>query len=368
MMAAMADAPTPAAGTGPVFLDPARQAEYDTDGYTTLPLLEAAEVQALLDGYAALVPEADEEHIAFDFTRDDRSVMERVAGLLRPLFAEKVPQHFVDHEAVFWTFVIKPAGPHSGMAMHDDRTYVEEHEGRACTVWVPLVDTSPELDNGYLCVVPGSHTILPVASGTNIPNWFEPYDQYLKDHSVGVAVPAGHALIYDSKTLHWSPANNSDAIRPAIAVAVVPRGAQVVHVVGEGMHHRRVYAVDQRFYLDYHPTLVEGGMPEQYPLIREYSEDRVSATPEEVARAIGADDLPVPTHEVTAPVPRVYHPGEPEDPREVAAAAAPPVAPEEAPAEPEPAVEVVEEQAAPPPAPPAWKVAASRAKRKLLRR
>ncbi|HMQ27780.1 MAG TPA: hypothetical protein PKA98_17450, partial [Acidimicrobiales bacterium] len=51
------------------FLDPARQAEYDHQGYTTLPLLDADEVQALLDGYARLVPEADEEHIAFDFTR-----------------------------------------------------------------------------------------------------------------------------------------------------------------------------------------------------------------------------------------------------------------------------------------------------------
>ncbi len=354
----------PSAAVGATFRDPAREAEYAVEGYTTLPLLDADEVQALLDGYAALVPEADQEHIAFDFTRDDRSVMEGVADLLRPLFAEKVPQHFVDHEAVFWTFVIKPAGPHSGMAMHDDRTYVEEREGRACTVWVPLVDTSPELDNGYLCVVPGSHTILPVASGTNIPNWFAPYDQYLKDHSVGVAVPAGHALIYDSKTLHWSPANNSDAVRPAIAVAVVPRGAQLVHVMGEGMHHRRVYAVDQQFYVDYHPTLVEGGMPEQYPLLREYTEDRVSATPEEVARALGADALPVPTHEVTAPVPRVYRPGEPEDPREVTAAA-PPVG-EPAPAEATPAREP--EPAVAPAAPPAWKVAASRVKRRLLRR
>ncbi|MCB1006529.1 MAG: phytanoyl-CoA dioxygenase family protein, partial [Acidimicrobiales bacterium] len=270
---------------GEIFLDPARQAEYDTEGYTTLPLLTPDEVAALLEGYAALVPEADEEHIAFDFTRDDRSVMDGVARLLQPLFAEKVPQHFVDHRAVFWTFVIKPAGPHSEMALHDDRTYVEEQHGRACTVWVPLVDTGPELDNGYLCVVPGSHTVLPAASGTNVPNWFEPYDEYLRERSIGVAVPAGTALIYDSKTLHWSPPNRSDAVRPALAVAVVPAHAPLVHVVGEGLHHRRVYAVDEEFFVRYHPTLVEGGMPDGYELVREYDEPRVSATPEEVAAA-----------------------------------------------------------------------------------
>lgn len=307
MMAAMAD-PSTAAGTSAVFLDAARQAEYDTQGYTTVPLLDAGEVQALLDGYGALVPEADEEHIAFDFTRDDRSVMEGTLQLLQPVFARKLPEHFIDHEAVFWTFVIKPPGPHSGMALHDDRTYVDEGSGRACTVWVPLVDTSPELDNGYLCVVAGSHRIMPVASGTTVPNWFEPYDQYLKDHSQRVAVPAGTALIYDSHTVHWSPPNLSDRVRPAIAVAVVPAGAQLVHVVGEGLHTRRVYAVDQQFYVDFHPTAIESGMPDRYPLIREYEEPRVEATPEAIAAAIGTDEIPVPTGPVEAPVPRDYRP------------------------------------------------------------
>lgn len=298
-----------------VLLDPERQAEFDTEGYTTVPLLTPDEVRQLIEGYGALVPDADDRTIAFDYTRDDRRVMEGVAGLLGPLFEEKVPEHFVDYEAVFWTFVIKPASPDSEMGLHDDRTYVTEPGSRACTVWVPLVDTSPELDNGYLCVVPGSHTIMPAASGTNVPNWFEPYYEYLVDHAVPVAVPAGTALIYDSRTLHWSPPNRSEAPRPAIAVAVVPAGAQLVHVVGEGMHGRRVYAVDRQFYVDYHPMALEQGMPEGYELLDEYREDCLSASPEEVAVAIGApDDLPVPTGPVAEHVPREYRPGESEAP------------------------------------------------------
>ncbi len=305
----MTPLPTEPAG---ILLDPERQAEFESLGYTVVPFLTAEEVQGLLEGYAALVPEPDESVIAFDFTRDDRRVMDGVARLLQPVFDRVVPRHFVDHEAVFWTFVIKPAGPHSEMGLHDDRTYVDESRSRACTVWVPLVDTSPELDNGYLCVVPGSHTILPVASGTNVPNWFEPYYQYFIEHGVPVSVPAGSALIYDSKTLHYSPPNRSDRVRPAIAAAVVPAGEQLVHVVADGLNRRLVYAVDEQFYVDYHPTAVEQGMPEGYELLREYWEERVSASPEEVARAIGADDLPVPTGEVTAWVPREYRPGEPE--------------------------------------------------------
>lgn len=295
------------------FTDPARQREYETDGFTVIPLLAPDEVQHLLDRYAELVPEPDTDIITFDFTRDDRQVMGEVADLLRPLFARKVPEHFVDHEAVFWTFVIKPPGPHGELALHDDRTYIDESRGRACTVWVPLVDTGPEVGNGHLCVVAGSHTIMPVASGTTIPNWFGPYEQYLRDHSLHMTVPAGSALIYDSKTLHWSPPNLTDQTRPAIAVAVVPAGEQVVHVVGEGMHLRRVYAVDEQFYVDFHPTAIEQGMPDRYPLLREYREERVEATPEDIAAAIGADDLPVPTGPVEAPVPREYRPGADDD-------------------------------------------------------
>lgn len=291
-----------------MLLDVEHQREFEQVGYTIVPFLSPDEVTAAIDGYGDLVADADVGHIAFDYTRDDRRVMAGVRTLLKPVFERHVPRHFSGHEAVFWTFVMKPPSPDSELSLHDDRTYVEDDGGRACTIWVPLVDTGPELDNGYLCLVAGSHTIMPVASGTNIPNWFEPYRDYLIEHSVPVTVPAGSALIYDSKTLHWSPPNRSTELRPAIAAAVVPLGSQLVHVVGEGMHQRFVYAVDQQFYVDFHPTAVEGGMPPGYPLLREYWEDKVSATPEEVAAALGIDELPVPDGEVVAFQPRVYEP------------------------------------------------------------
>lgn len=298
-----------------VFRDPERQEEFDTQGYTVVPFLSADEVQGVLDGYAEIVPEADEAIIAFDYTRDDRRVMHEVAALLSPVFARHIPSHFLSHEAIFWTFVIKPASPHSEMCLHDDRTYVDASRHRACTVWIPLVDTSPELENGCLCVVPGSHRIMPAASGTNIPNWIEPYDSYLKRYARPVAVPAGSGLIYDTKTLHWSPPNLSDQPRPAIAAAVVPSGEQLVHVVGEGLHRRRVYAVDRQFFVDHHPYSIEQGMPPGYDLLEEYWEERVSADPAAVALVGDPGDVPVPAGPAVAAEPRDYpgHASEPSD-------------------------------------------------------
>ena len=293
-----------------VFLDAERQVEFDHQGYTVVPFLSADEVRGLIDGYAEIVPEPDQAIIAFDFTRDDRTVMENVASLLRPVFARHVPGHFVGHEAIFWTFVIKPPGPHSEMCLHDDRTYVDESRNRACTVWIPLVDTSPELANGCLCVVPGSHRIMPAASGTNIPNWIEPYDAYLKRYARPVTVPAGSALIYDVRTLHCSPPNLSGKSRPAIAAAVVPEGEQLVHVVGDGLNKRRVYAVDRQFFVDHHPYSIESGMPPGYELLSEYWEERVSADPDAVALVGDPGDVPVPTGPATPPAPRQAPPPE----------------------------------------------------------
>lgn len=293
-----------------VFLDAERQVEFDDQGYAVVPFLSAAEVRGLIDGYAEIVPEPDEEIIAFDFTRDDRAVMDSVAALLSPVFDRHVPEHFVGHEAIFWTFVIKPPGPHSEMCLHDDRTYVDETRHRACTVWIPLVDTSPELANGCLYVVPGSHRIMPAASGTNIPNWIEPYEAYLKRYARPVTVPAGSALIYDVRTLHCSPPNLSGKSRPAIAAAVVPEGEQLVHVVGDGPHKRRVYAVDRQFFIDHHPYSIESGMPSGYQLLSEYWEERVSADPDAVALVGDPGDVPVPTGPATPPAPRQNPPAD----------------------------------------------------------
>jgi hypothetical protein len=278
----------------PTLRDPVAQAALERDGFAVVPLLDADEVAELLDAHERLVGRPDEAEIVFDYMQDDRSVMQAVTRMLAPYWARRVPEVFTDHAVAFSTFVVKYAGQESGMYLHDDRSFVDERRFRACTMWVPLVDTSPELQNGALHLVPGSHRIMAAASGTNTPDWIRPYEHYLLQHLRPVAVPAGHALVYDTKSLHWSPPNLSDAPRPAIASAMYPREADLVHVVGEGLHHRRVYAVDPEFFVLHHPRSLEQRMPDGYELVEEYDEAEVEADPATIAAAVGhPDELPV---------------------------------------------------------------------------
>lgn len=275
--------------------DPAAQAALDDDGFAVVPLLSAEEVAELRRAHERLVEPPADAQIVFDYMQPDRSVMEQITGLLAPYWARHLDEVFTDHAVAFSTFVVKYPGHESGMYLHDDRSFVDERRFRACTMWVPLVDTSPELDNGCLHLVPGSHQIMPAASGTNTPDWIRPYEHYLIEHLRPVSVPAGHALVYDTKALHWSPPNLSDGPRPAIASAIYPRAAQLVHVVGDGPHRRRIYAVDTDFFVQHHPRSIEEGMPEGYALLEEYDEPLVDADPAAIGAAVGRpDDRPEP--------------------------------------------------------------------------
>ncbi|HYF46426.1 MAG TPA: phytanoyl-CoA dioxygenase family protein [Acidimicrobiales bacterium] len=286
-----------------MFCDPAVDAAMARDGYVTVPFLSSDEVEEILEGYRRIVPTPDEGVMAFDYMRPDRSAMEAVAGLLAPYWERHLPGLFVDHDVVFSTFVIKPPSADSTMYLHDDRTYVDESRHRSCTVWIPLVDTSPELRNGCLHVVVGSHRIMTAASGTNTPDWIRPFEGYLAAHATPVSVPAGSALVYDTRTVHSSPPNLSDRPRPAIAAAMAPRGAELIHVFADDLHHRRVFAIDKDFFVRWHPRQLERRMPPDYPLIREYDEPVVDADPAVVAAVCDPSDIPVPTGPAAIPEP-----------------------------------------------------------------
>jgi hypothetical protein len=272
----------------------------EQDGYVVVPLLSAEEAERLRREYAEQVPGPRADGgMAFDYMQEDRDSMRRVTALLARLWEERLPQVFTDHRAVFSTFVHKRPGPESGMFLHDDRTYVDERAHRAHTIWVSLVDASPEIGNGCLYVVPGSHLISSCASGSRTPDWVRPYEAYLRRFLKAVPTRAGEAIVYDSKALHCSPPNTTETTREAIATAVAPRSARLVHVVADG-DQRRVYAVDPSFFVEVHPHAVErDGMPPTYECIAEYVEPQPVPAPEAVAAACDPDDVPIPERQPT---------------------------------------------------------------------
>jgi ectoine hydroxylase-related dioxygenase (phytanoyl-CoA dioxygenase family) len=311
----------------PVLRDEAADLELATAGYAIVPLFDADEVAEIRARCRAGLARPDEPGpMAFDYMQEDRGAMRRVEDLLAPVWEQHLPELFADHEVVFSTFVLKPPGHGSGMFLHDDRTFVDEEQHRAFTVWVPLVDVSPELDNGTLYLVPGSHRIMPAASGTGTPDWIRPYERYLERFLQPVRMRAGEALVYDTKTLHGSTANLTDTTREAIATAIAPRGAELIHVVADGPQ-RQVHVVDHDFFLDVHPNdIAAHGMPERYPRTRSYEEHLLEADPVAIARVCDPGEVPVPERGIDDPPPSMRG-IEPFGPSEEAAPADVPPAP-----------------------------------------
>jgi ectoine hydroxylase-related dioxygenase (phytanoyl-CoA dioxygenase family) len=218
--------------------------------------------------------------------RPDRSVMRTLRDLLDPVWRAHLPRLFHDPAVAMATVVTKHPGDQSGMFLHEDRTFVDESRARAYTVWIPLVPVGPDLDNGGLQIVPGSHRLPTGLAGSNTPDLIRPFEAELRARLVPVTAEAGDAVVYDTRTLHASAPNLSGEPRPALTFAVVPDDEVMIHVVATSPTHRRVHAVTPDFFVEHHPREIEVEMPEDCPVIAEYDEEP-SLTADDVARVLG---------------------------------------------------------------------------------
>lgn len=277
--------------------DPDLEAALRHEGFARIPVLDAAAAASLRAAYRRSCP-ADDGGLAIDYMREDRSHMRRVRDLVAPILEPVIEAHFVDHELAFVTFVTKHPGEASEMFLHEDRTFVDERCTRAGTLWIPLVDVGPDLPNGGLGLVPGSHRLATSLSGTDTPELYRGFEPDLRRALVSPALPAGTGVYYDTRTLHASPPNLGAEPREAIACAIVPRGAGLVHVVARGRRRRELYAVDGSFFTDHHPHSVGGSVPAGARLLERWDEE-LEAPAAEVAALLG--------HEPGEPAVAVHH-------------------------------------------------------------
>lgn len=234
----------------------------------------------------------DDEGLAIDFVREDRSVIKAVRDVLEPMWANHLPGTFVDYSPVVSTFVVKVPGPDSAMKLHHEPTFVAPPI-RTFNIWIPLVDVTRELDNGILQLIPGTEKLDYGHVGFNTPVAFRPFERFLSDHLVGLDVRAGDAVIYDTRMLHASTPNRSDRHRPAIAAALAPTEAPLIHTVASGARSRVVYRVDRQFFLNLHPSSVAEEISASYPVLEEFEQCKV-LSPAQIAEAVGSSEPPVP--------------------------------------------------------------------------
>ncbi|MFZ4434461.1 MAG: phytanoyl-CoA dioxygenase family protein [Microthrixaceae bacterium] len=219
--------------------------ELSDQGFTSRPFLGASVVDQLLELVAELDLAPDHDFFASSNDLDGAAaqrVAARITSLVTPALADLLP----DHDLFLASVLTKGRGPGSRVSFHQDLTYTDERHHRATLLWVPLCDVDAR--NGALAVIPGSHRWTDgCRPGGLDPLPTEPHQDTLARLARVVPLRAGDALLYDAATVHGSGINTGTEPRPAIGLATVPRGAELVHV------HRdddgvTAWTVDPSFY------------------------------------------------------------------------------------------------------------------------
>lgn len=235
-----------------VFADADLQKSYERKGYVILRgLLPGKEVKELKELALANSSQFVQPFHASHFSNDVTYKMQ-VHQVLNEVVFGSVKPHLANFRPVFGNFMVKKPGEGGFLQMHADWAYVEEPQMRSMAVWVPLVDTNEQ--NGCLGVIEGSHRFMNSVRGPRIQqNNFEHDRQWVKDYGTLLPVNAGDGIVYDHALLHFSQANMSGELRPALNVSTVPANAPMIHYcVPEGQSEIMKYTVpSDDFFIHY---------------------------------------------------------------------------------------------------------------------
>lgn len=277
--------------TPATFRDPALERRLDRDGFVHLPGLGIRVLDHAWDLYrdapvgesVPVGPEFAAAEAAADRTWRNRMApgdnwrlstdgctpeeRVRIKADLAPIWEEVAGPLLTGHRMVMNSFLTKFPGGDSFLPLHQDPTVVDEREHRSVTVWLALDDIGRERGNGALHVLPGSHRCGREWRGTRTePSYLDELEE-LWAVAEPIDVVAGDVVVMDSRVLHGSPPNYSDAPRAAIAGVAAPIDATLVHAVGIDDDRVEVWGVDEQFFCDNSPGSLRQHLPAGFPVI-----------------------------------------------------------------------------------------------------
>ena len=143
-----------------LFQNPTLHNEFEEKGYVQLSLLNAQQVDHLLDVYHQFMGEEKEtregkEHLYESSRTHDLDWNLRMNEAIRNAFVDPVKPHFENYTLFGGTFMLKAPKKSTVLPLHQDWSVVDEDQYQSLFIWCPLVDIHPQ--NGGLFVLPGSH-------------------------------------------------------------------------------------------------------------------------------------------------------------------------------------------------------------------
>ncbi|MEM9022594.1 MAG: phytanoyl-CoA dioxygenase family protein [Bacteroidota bacterium] len=238
-------------------------------GFAVMPYLEAEALEQLQALFNAVVPQPVSRFYASTHS-PDLAFRQRVNDAIAPILAPAHQQHLHRGQALGAALIAKPPGPAGILPLHQDWNIVNEGQARSFNIWIPLVDVDDH--NGAVAVLPGSHRLFSNHRGPDIPSALAGYEARLQPRMHTVSMRAGEALIYDHALWHRSAANESERLRPAVVLGLIPDGTALQFCFGAGEHIETYAGYPEYFFRQNlgekphdRPRLAELPMPD-YPL------------------------------------------------------------------------------------------------------
>jgi len=246
-MVANTDIPTRPGADRRTFWSPELEAQFRHDGFVVVSLLDPADVEVLREQVFELYRGSDH---GFHTTMqsEDHDYRASVHSALAPRVEDLLAPVLDDHRVFSTQLLIKWPDADSWMHSHQDWSVVDETRVRACSIWLPLVESTEE--NGAIRVVAGSHRWLtsPRPSPQPPGSFVSPGWEIQPEEMQPVLLQPGQALLYDGALLHSSPTNRSDAVRPALGAGLVPRDVPLMHFHVPGGDELQAFEVEASFF------------------------------------------------------------------------------------------------------------------------
>lgn len=178
----------------------------------------------------------------------DSDHKKRADALVSARVEKKTEALMFDYEIFYSNLMIK--FPDDGqIEAHQDFNFVDESKHTAFNLWCPLVDTGSQ--NGGLFVIPGSHRVFRTQRGPNIPKALTQYNEMLQRYSTLIPLRKGQAIIFDHKLVHYSPPNNTDAVRLAIQSVLKPKEVPALHYCFDERNKTvQAYQIEKEYILE----------------------------------------------------------------------------------------------------------------------
>lgn len=231
-----------------------QQEHLDQQGYVLIDFINQNAVARMKTFYEQGLATPDGSGFQVGLDAEDKALVTESTKFITASLEAVAANLFEETKIFTASYVVKHPGKHAIVPPHQDWTFTDESQFASYTVWIPLVDTTVE--NGALCVIPGSHRFFDHPRSSPSPQSKSAIADHmftLFPYAKPVPMKAGQALIFNNRTIHASPPNVSTEPRIAVGIGIMHKEAPIWHYYQSPEQpdtlHR--YAVDEDFFIHY---------------------------------------------------------------------------------------------------------------------